>query len=194
MCVQPKISEYHFAAALWSRTPMVKCRMPLVLMVSLAETLDVASAASVMAHSIVSRVRRSRAVLKKCLTGGRPWQPARPWQPQPMRCRGDAGPGAGNLRYPSTSPARETNTMRFSVRFMRWVLGFLTALIGVLAVCGSAGAQNVRVGIVNSSTDVPFFIADAKGYFKEEGLSVVLPFDAGAKMIAFLGSGDLDVG
>jgi NitT/TauT family transport system substrate-binding protein len=85
--------------------------------------------------------------------------------------------------------------MRISVRFMRWVLGFLTALIGVLAVCGSAAAQNVRVGIVNSSTDVPFFIADAKGYFKEEGLSVeLLPFDAGAKMIAFLGTGDLDVG
>src|SRR3954466_6324816 len=81
------------------------------------------------------------------------------------------------------------------MRFTRGVLGLLAASIAVLAICGSAAAQNVRVGIVNSSTDVPFFIADAKGYFKEEGLSVeLLPFDAGAKMIAFLGTGDLDVG
>ena len=85
--------------------------------------------------------------------------------------------------------------MRFSMRFMSWALACLTAPIGVLAVCSRADAQNVRVGIVNSSTDVPFFIADAKGYFKEEGLSVeLIPFDAGAKMIAFLGTGDLDVG
>src|SRR3954471_21096487 len=65
----------------------------------------------------------------------------------------------------------------------------------IVTLCSPGHAQGVRVGIVNSSTDVPFFIADAKGYFKEEGLSVeLLPFDAGAKMIAFLGTGDLDVG
>ncbi len=72
-------------------------------------------------------------------------------------------------------------------------LACLVASIGTL--CSPGHAQGVRVGIVNSSTDVPFFIADAKGYFREEGLSVeLLPFDAGAKMIAFLGTGDLDVG
>jgi NitT/TauT family transport system substrate-binding protein len=81
------------------------------------------------------------------------------------------------------------------MRLMPWALAGLAASIGMLAVASRADAQNVRVGIVNSSTDVPFFIADAKGYFKEEGLSVeLLPFDAGAKMIAFLGTGDLDVG
>jgi NitT/TauT family transport system substrate-binding protein len=79
--------------------------------------------------------------------------------------------------------------------FRHWVLACLGTTVGALAVCTGAAAQNVRVGIVNSSTDVPFFIADAKGYFKDEGLSVdLLPFDAGAKMIAFLGTGDLDVG
>src|SRR5689334_10342112 len=81
--------------------------------------------------------------------------------------------------------------MRISLHFI--LAACFAALVSALA--GGAEAQSVRVGIVNSSTDVPFFIADAKGYFKEEGLSVeLLPFDAGAKMIAFLGTGDLDVG
>jgi NitT/TauT family transport system substrate-binding protein len=78
---------------------------------------------------------------------------------------------------------------------MPWVLTCLTVAVGLSAVTTRADAQTVRVGIVNSNTDVPFYIADAKGYFKDEGLSVeLLPFDAGAKMIAFLGTGDLDVG
>jgi NitT/TauT family transport system substrate-binding protein len=81
--------------------------------------------------------------------------------------------------------------MRISLHFI--LAACFAALVSALA--GGAEAQSVRVGIVNSSTDVPFFIADAKGYFKDEGLSVeLLPFDAGAKMIAFLGTGDLDVG
>src|SRR5262245_14624348 len=90
---------------------------------------------------------------------------------------------------------QERRPMRFSMSLVPWALACLTATIGISAGSSHADAQTVRVGIVNSSTDVPFFIADAKGYFKEEGLSVeLLPFDAGAKMIAFLGTGDLDVG
>jgi len=90
---------------------------------------------------------------------------------------------------------QEGHSMRFSMRLMRLALACVTAALGLPAVANRAAAQTVRVGIVNSSTDVPFFIADAKGYFREEGLSVeLLPFDAGAKMIAFLGTGDLDVG
>src|SRR5262249_14837865 len=85
--------------------------------------------------------------------------------------------------------------MRFARHCVPWALACVTALIGLGGTASEAGAQNVRVGIVNSNTDAPFFIADAKGYFKDEGLSVeLLPFDAGAKMIAFLGTGDLDVG
>lgn len=53
----------------------------------------------------------------------------------------------------------------------------------------------VRIGTTNSSSDVAFFIADKKGYFKEEGLSITLtPFDSAAKMVAPLGAGQLDVG
>ena len=53
----------------------------------------------------------------------------------------------------------------------------------------------VKVGIVNASSDVGFFIADKKGYFKHEGINVVfVPFDSAAKMVAPLGVGQLDVG
>jgi NitT/TauT family transport system substrate-binding protein len=53
----------------------------------------------------------------------------------------------------------------------------------------------VKVGILTSTTDTPLFIADKKGYFRDEGLSVsFITFDSGANMIAPLGTGQLDVG
>jgi NitT/TauT family transport system substrate-binding protein len=55
--------------------------------------------------------------------------------------------------------------------------------------------QDVHVGIVNSTTDASFFIADAKGYFREEGLRVdFVSFDSAAKMVPSLGTGELDAG
>jgi NitT/TauT family transport system substrate-binding protein len=52
----------------------------------------------------------------------------------------------------------------------------------------------VNVGIANSSSDVAFFIADKKGYFRDEGIEAkFIPFDSGAKMVAPLGAGQLDV-
>lgn len=58
-----------------------------------------------------------------------------------------------------------------------------------------AGRTTVRVGIVNASSDVAFFIADRKGYFQQEGIIVAFTaFDSAAKMIAPLGVGRLDVG
>jgi len=55
-------------------------------------------------------------------------------------------------------------------------------------------ADEVSVGTSSSSSDVPFFIADKLGYFKEQGLTVKLePFDSAAKMVAPLGAGQLDV-
>jgi NitT/TauT family transport system substrate-binding protein len=53
----------------------------------------------------------------------------------------------------------------------------------------------VRVGLASASSDVGFFIAEKKGYFKEEGLDVsFVNFDSGAKMVAPLGAGQLEVG
>src|SRR5919202_570559 len=55
-------------------------------------------------------------------------------------------------------------------------------------------ADKVSVGLTNASTDVGLFVADAKGYFKEEGIELSFtPFDSAAKMIAPLGAGQLDV-
>ena len=45
------------------------------------------------------------------------------------------------------------------------------------------------------STDVGFFIADKKGYFRDEGLAVNFTnFDTASKMVAPLGTGQLDIG
>ncbi|MDB5595245.1 MAG: transporter substrate-binding protein [Hyphomicrobiales bacterium] len=53
----------------------------------------------------------------------------------------------------------------------------------------------VNVGAVGNSGDVGFYLAEAKGYFAAENLDVKLNvFDSAAKMIAPLGTGDLDVG
>lgn len=79
----------------------------------------------------------------------------------------------------------------------RWQL-----LVGAIVLCLGQGsgtaavaATLVRVGITNASSDVRFFIADKKGYFRQEGLEVsFIAFDSAAKMIAPLGTGQLDVG
>jgi len=78
----------------------------------------------------------------------------------------------------------------------RWRL-----LVGAVVWClgtGSgtvAAATPVRVGITNASSDVTFFIADKKGYFRQEGLEVrFIAFDSAAKMIAPLGTGQIEVG
>jgi NitT/TauT family transport system substrate-binding protein len=55
--------------------------------------------------------------------------------------------------------------------------------------------KTVKIGVVNLSTDVAFYIAEKRGYFKEEGLKAEFAyFDSGAKMIPPLGSGALDAG
>ena len=53
----------------------------------------------------------------------------------------------------------------------------------------------IRIGTTSSSSDAPLFIADKKGYFKQEGITVEFTaFDSAAKMIAPLGTGQLEVG
>src|SRR5262249_32797868 len=69
-----------------------------------------------------------------------------------------------------------------------------------LIVAGAGVASSIhapgggRVGIINATTDAPFFIADAKGYFKEEGLHVdFVSFDAAAKIVPSLATRALGV-
>jgi NitT/TauT family transport system substrate-binding protein len=63
-----------------------------------------------------------------------------------------------------------------------------------LARAQGTGGDRVTLGIVNTISDAPFFIAQAKGYFRDMGLDVdIADFPSGAKMIASLGTGQLDV-
>src|SRR6201987_543573 len=72
------------------------------------------------------------------------------------------------------------------------------ALAGVLAANFTIAAQaadKVAVGTGGSASDAPFYIAYDKGFFKDEGLNVdLIVLDSGAKVIAPLGTGELDVG
>ena len=66
----------------------------------------------------------------------------------------------------------------------------------MLAMSASAqAADGVTVGTGGSASDAPFYIAQDRGYFKDENLDVkLLVLDSGAKVIAPLGTGELDVG
>jgi NitT/TauT family transport system substrate-binding protein len=77
----------------------------------------------------------------------------------------------------------------------RWNLNRLAAMLAFAVLCDPLQAQELHVGVVGTTSDAPFFIADAKGYFKDEGLTVAfIRFDSAAKMVVPLGSGELDVG
>lgn len=68
-------------------------------------------------------------------------------------------------------------------------------VLAALAMPGRARAADVTVGTIGTITDSGFFIADKKGYFKDEGLNVQFTqFDNAARMIPPLGRGQLDVG
>ena len=68
-------------------------------------------------------------------------------------------------------------------------------LVATVATPSIATAEElVRIGINGVISDAPFFIATEKGYFAEQGIKPdFVPFDAGPKMIAPLGAGQLDV-
>lgn len=69
------------------------------------------------------------------------------------------------------------------------------AAFGAPAFLRYAWAQDVvTVGTVNASSDVPFFIGDKKGFFREQGLAIKwTAFDSAAKMVIPVGANQLDV-
>ncbi len=73
--------------------------------------------------------------------------------------------------------------------------GLILVALGLRCAPGmAADIVEVRVGTNNVVSDAPFFIANKKGYFQEQGIKIVfVSFDAGPKMIAPLGTGQLDV-
>jgi NitT/TauT family transport system substrate-binding protein len=81
---------------------------------------------------------------------------------------------------------------------MTRALRLLALALGLAVVAGGAAAQTpepVKVGTTNVASDVAIFIAEQKGYFRDEGLAVTTTsFASAAKMIAPLGTGELDAG
>src|SRR5215475_1880767 len=66
------------------------------------------------------------------------------------------------------------------------------AVVAALFASAGAGAQELAVGVIGASSDSPFFVADKRGYFKDEGLTVkFIRFDSAAKAMAPLGTGEL---
>ena len=71
----------------------------------------------------------------------------------------------------------------------------VAACFGLLSCAAVEAADKVNVAVLNAAGDVGLFIAQERGYFRDEGLEVTLThIDAAAKMIPLLGTGDLDVG
>ena len=74
-------------------------------------------------------------------------------------------------------------------------------IIFALVVCaglmpaGMAAAQAITVGATSSTSDAPIYIADRKGFFRDEGLEVkVVNFRSAADMVAPLGAGQIEAG
>jgi len=71
----------------------------------------------------------------------------------------------------------------------------LGLLVGALAVPAATFAETVTVGATNSTSDAPIFIAERKGFLRDEGLdATVIAFRSAADMVAPLGAGQIDIG
>jgi NitT/TauT family transport system substrate-binding protein len=101
-------------------------------------------------------------------------------------------------RFRSTSSPyahRGAATKRSLLTRLALVLFALSCLAGSIAPPAAAQSAQVTVGITRTATDVGWFIADKKGYFRDQGIEVkLISFASAAQMIVPLGSGQLDVG
>lgn len=78
---------------------------------------------------------------------------------------------------------------------MRWPRLSLVAFALLACALPARAVDLVKIGNLNTIADIQIHIAEEKGYFAQEGIkSEFILFDASAKMIAPLGTGDLDIG
>jgi NitT/TauT family transport system substrate-binding protein len=82
---------------------------------------------------------------------------------------------------------------------VRKAFGLFWLLVGATsghpATALAADPVVVTVGVAGTTSDAPIYIADRKGYFREEGLEVkITDFRSAADMVAPLGTGQLDAG
>jgi NitT/TauT family transport system substrate-binding protein len=72
---------------------------------------------------------------------------------------------------------------------------FALIACAMIALPKISSAQSVAVGAASTTSDAPIYIADKKGFFKDEGLQVtVTNFRSAADMVVLLGTDQLDVG
>jgi NitT/TauT family transport system substrate-binding protein len=78
-----------------------------------------------------------------------------------------------------------------TVRLERILLGFLLLVMGA----GSAAAESIKIGLVQTLAVGPVFVAQERGYFTAEGFTSELVFFDAAQPIAIAAaSGDIDFG
>ncbi len=76
-----------------------------------------------------------------------------------------------------------------------WFASACAGLALVLTTLPAGALDLVKIGNLNTIADIQVHIAEERGYFAQEGIQPdFILFDASAKMIAPLASGDLDIG
>jgi NitT/TauT family transport system substrate-binding protein len=89
-----------------------------------------------------------------------------------------------------------SSLLSFSLLFLSLLSCYLLSWLALAAASSPASAADqVRIGIARTISDVGYYVADAMGFFREEGLEVsIIGFNSAAQMVAPLGTGELDVG
>jgi len=71
----------------------------------------------------------------------------------------------------------------------------LVPALALALLAGAAKAEEVRIGVLGASSDAPYYIADARGYFRDAGIEAVFVNGTNtAQLVAPLATGALDVG
>ncbi len=71
----------------------------------------------------------------------------------------------------------------------------IAALAGAIVASAALAADKVTIAYIGGTADVGFYIADAKGFLKDEGIEAnFVVFDSSARMVAPLATGEVDVG
>jgi NitT/TauT family transport system substrate-binding protein len=109
-------------------------------------------------------------------------------------------PGRGGIAGKQLPDARENEMGNGTIR-RRQAVSVLAgcALLSCLALdaarSSADAADQVKIGISRTISDAGYYMADAMGFFREEGMEVsITGFNSAAQMIAPLGTGELDVG
>jgi NitT/TauT family transport system substrate-binding protein len=81
------------------------------------------------------------------------------------------------------------------MKILAGILGSLCLLLGLASSTRAAEPTPIKIGIVQTLAVGPFFVADERGYFRDEGLDAqIVFFDAAQPIAIAVASGDIDFG